>query len=257
MSELPPPTEPRGSRDPFAVLGVPRGASVEELRAAYRTRARRLHPDRHVRDDGTVPAAVHQAFCDLTAAYDRAVNTAVDTAASTAAGTTPAPPVVPPAPPARPGRRTAGVVPGQRLPGGPGRAGRTGEARHADPLLALLTTPQRSRAAWSAEALEAWALTLVPAARSHLADARRHAVLAGAADLRRLTAATAHALLTLTVSRSLKGAGGRRLDALDRHLAAAYDALEHELPPAVVDRLPARRTSVSRGYRGWGAILAR
>jgi hypothetical protein len=129
--------------------------------------------------------------------------------------------------------------------------------RDADPLLALLTTPQRSRVQWSAEALEVWALTLVPAARRHLADARRHAVLAGAADLRRLTAATAHALLTLTASGSLKGATGRRLDALDQHLAAAYDALERELPPAVVDRLPARRTNVRRANRGWGAILAR
>jgi hypothetical protein len=110
---------------------------------------------------------------------------------------------------------------------------------------------------WSGEALEVWALTLVPAARSHLADARRQAVLAGAADLRRLTAATAHALLTLTVSRSLKGMGSRRVDALDEHLAAAYDALEHELPPAIVDRLPARRARASRANRGWGAILAR
>jgi hypothetical protein len=241
MSELPPSTEPRGSRDPFVVLGVPRGASVEELRAAYRTRARRLHPDRHVRDDGTVPASVHQAFCDLTAAYDRAVGTA-----GTAVPAEPTAPAAPAVPPAQPGRRTGAFVPGQRRPA---------PARDADPLLALLTTPQRSRLGWSAGALEVWALTLVPAARNHLADARRHAVLAGAADLRRLTAATAHALLTLTVSESLKGLGGRRLDALDEHLAAAYDALEHELPPAVVDRLPARRARVSRSHRGWGAIL--
>jgi DnaJ domain len=242
MSEPSASAEPRGSRDPFAVLGVPRGASVEELRTAYRARARRLHPDRHVRDDGTVPAAVNQAFCDLTAAYDRAVVTARPS------------PTVSPAPPTAvvPAQRRAGAaVPAQRP------AQRPAPAREADPLLALLTTPQRSRLGWSADALEVWALTLVPAARSHLADARRHAVLAGAADLRRLTAATAHTLLTLTVSKSLKGVGGRRLDALDEHLAAAYDVLEHELPPAVVDRLPARRTRVSRTSRRWGAILAR
>src|SRR5688500_12493360 len=220
-STPPPPTEPRGSRDPFAVLGVPRGASVAELRAAYRNRVRKLHPDRHLQDDGTVPVAVHQAFCDLTAAYDRAV-----VSARTAPTAAPAP-QAPPVPPAQPGRAPARLVPGQRTPtattyGPP--AART-QPRHVDPVLALLTTPQRSRTQWSGEALEVWALTLVPAARSHLADARRQAVLAGAADLRRLTAATAHALLTLTVSRSLKGVTARRLDALDAHLAAAYDAL--------------------------------
>jgi hypothetical protein len=249
MSKPEPPTAPRRSRDPFAVLGVPRGASVEELRTAYRSRVRRLHPDRHLQEDGTVPAAVHQAFCDLTAAYDRAVDTArTATAAPAAAGlvptqrtpASPTPPMTPTAPPTPRGRATARSHP-----------------RHADPVLALLTTPQRSRVEWSGAALEVWALTLVPAARSHLADARRHAVRAGAADLRRLTAATAHALLTLTVSRSLRGASGRRLDALDAHLAAAYDALEHELPPAIVDRLPPRRARVSRPSRGWGAILAR
>ena len=251
MSEPPPHlTEPRGSRDPFAVLGVPRGASVEELRTAYRTRARRLHPDRHVRDDGTVPASVHEAFCDLTAAYDRVLSSPSDPASSgrESARARPRPDAVVPAQ-----RRAADIPPRPaakpNVPAAP--------ARHADPLLALLTTPQRSRSGWTAEALEVWALTVVPAARPHLADARRHAVLAGASDLRRLTAATAHALLTLTVARSLKGLGGRRLDALDQHLAAAYDALEHELPPAVVDRLPARRTRVSRGNRGWSAILAR
>jgi hypothetical protein len=230
-----PPTEPRGSRDPFAVLGVPRGASVEELRAAYRSRVRRLHPDRHLQDDGTVPVAVHQAFCDLTAAYDRAV----------AAARTP--------------RAAPGLVPGQRTPTATTqvRGDARTQPRHVDPVLALLTTPQRSRVQWSGEALEVWALTLVPAARSHLAEARRHAVLAGAADLRRLTAATAHALLTLTVARSLKAVAGRRLDALDAHLAAAYDALELDLSPAIVDRLPARRARVTRGNRGWGAILAR
>ncbi|HET6561013.1 MAG TPA: DnaJ domain-containing protein [Marmoricola sp.] len=232
------------ARDPFAVLGVPRGATVEELRAAYRSRARRLHPDRHVQGDGTVPAAVHEAFCDLTAAYDRAVVTARRRA--------PAPPT--PAPPQRP---PVGVVPGQRLPAATGPKPHRAGPRHSDPLLALLTTPQRSRGQWSPEALEVWALTLVPAARPHLADARRHAVLAGAADLRRLTAATAHALLTLTLSRSLRGATGRRLDALDQHLAAAYDALERELPPAIVERLPARRAKAVRARRGWGAILAR
>jgi curved DNA-binding protein CbpA len=34
-----------GGRDPYEVLGVPRGASVRQIRAAYVQRARRSHPD--------------------------------------------------------------------------------------------------------------------------------------------------------------------------------------------------------------------
>ncbi len=239
---------PLSTRDPFAVLGVPRGATVEEVRAAYRDRARRLHPDRHVQRDGSVPTEVHEAFCDLTAARDRAV-----VAARLRSAPAWAAPAAPSAPPPRP----AAVVPGQRLPTTAPPASPQKEPSRPDPLLTLLTVPQRTRRHWSAEALEVWALTLVPTARHHLADARRHAVLAGAADVRRLTAATAHALLTLTLSRSIKGVTGRRLDALDAHLAAAYDALERELPPSVVERLPARRVRAVRASRGWSAILAR
>ena len=34
-----------GSRDPYEVLGVPRDASMRQIRAAYVARARRAHPD--------------------------------------------------------------------------------------------------------------------------------------------------------------------------------------------------------------------
>lgn len=34
-----------GSRDPYEVLGVPRHASTQQIRAAYVARARRAHPD--------------------------------------------------------------------------------------------------------------------------------------------------------------------------------------------------------------------
>ena len=33
------------AKDPYAVLGVEPGSSLEEIRAAYRLRARREHPD--------------------------------------------------------------------------------------------------------------------------------------------------------------------------------------------------------------------
>ena len=33
------------AKDPYAVLGVEPGSSVEEIRAAYRQRARSEHPD--------------------------------------------------------------------------------------------------------------------------------------------------------------------------------------------------------------------
>ncbi len=40
------PTDPQGS-DPFAVLGVSRLATLEEVTAAYRAKAQAYHPDRH------------------------------------------------------------------------------------------------------------------------------------------------------------------------------------------------------------------
>jgi len=50
-----PATEPRGETpsDPHTVLGVPRSASQEEIRAAYRARMREYHPDRvaHLGED--------------------------------------------------------------------------------------------------------------------------------------------------------------------------------------------------------------
>jgi hypothetical protein len=50
----------RGSRDPYAVLGVERGASPAELRRAWRRAARRHHPDRG--GDETAMQAVNDAW---------------------------------------------------------------------------------------------------------------------------------------------------------------------------------------------------
>lgn len=48
-------------RDPWMVLGVPRGASPADIRAAWRSRARSCHPDRD--PNGT------EAFIELQTAY--------------------------------------------------------------------------------------------------------------------------------------------------------------------------------------------
>jgi len=52
-------------KDPYEILGVARNASREQIRKAYRQKARELHPDRHPDD----PEADNR-FKDVTAAHD-------------------------------------------------------------------------------------------------------------------------------------------------------------------------------------------
>ena len=52
-------------RDPYEVLGVPRTASQDEVKKAYRRLAKRLHPDANKND---AKAAVK--FAEITAAYE-------------------------------------------------------------------------------------------------------------------------------------------------------------------------------------------
>ena len=52
-------------RDPYTVLGVAKGASDSEIKAAYRKLAKKLHPDLNPGDK-----AVEQKFKEITAAYD-------------------------------------------------------------------------------------------------------------------------------------------------------------------------------------------
>src|SRR5918911_5411379 len=51
--------------DPYAVLGVDRKASADEIKKAYRKLARRHHPDRNQGDE-----AAEERFKEIQAAYD-------------------------------------------------------------------------------------------------------------------------------------------------------------------------------------------
>src|SRR4051794_18601678 len=211
----------------FSVLGVSREATAQEIRSAYRARALLLHPDRHVRPDGTIPQEAHDAFCELTVA----LRVALATRARVPAGArTPAqrPPAPAPAP------RGPAAPPPQRRP-----------LREADPMVAFLTLPQRCHQDWPAEALATWAFNLGPAARRHLPAAVRHAADAGARGPRARVAAVDHALLTLT----LRGRRGPLPGLTEGRIATAYAFLEASLPRPVVVALPPRVTSLDRTRR--------
>lgn len=55
--------------DPYQVLGVPRGASDEEIKKAYRRLSRRYHPDANVNNPNAAQA--EERFKQVQAAYDQ------------------------------------------------------------------------------------------------------------------------------------------------------------------------------------------
>ncbi len=57
------------ARDPYEVLGVPHGASEDEIKNAYRKLAKKYHPDLNPGD-----AAAAQKMNEINAAYDRIKN---------------------------------------------------------------------------------------------------------------------------------------------------------------------------------------
>src|SRR6266478_8644345 len=52
-------------RDPYDVLGVPKGASAADIKSAFRRQAKKLHPDANKHD----PKAASR-FAELNAAYE-------------------------------------------------------------------------------------------------------------------------------------------------------------------------------------------
>jgi CheY-like chemotaxis protein len=56
--------------DAFGVLGVERGASDEEIRAAYAALAKRTHPDRFVTESQAVHRLAEEVFGQVSAAYE-------------------------------------------------------------------------------------------------------------------------------------------------------------------------------------------
>ena len=219
----------------YTVLGVAPGATVAEIKTASRERARQIHPDRFA-DDPRRAQAAHRAFVELSEAFRAAL--------AASAATVPGLPERRPAPSVPAQRRT---VPTQRSAPAPTPAAPRPTAprrptvvpRESDPMLTLLTVPQRCARPWSAAALELWALTVVPEARRHLSEAKRLARASGVRSERHLSTATAHAVLTLTMN----NLNGPRVIGVVGHLDLAYDAFEIVLPREVVDRLPARITA--------------
>ena len=214
----------------YSVLGVTETATRAEIRAAYRAQARKLHPDLHRGPDGTVPAQANAAWLELTEALNAAL------AAAAAVPALPAGLL----PRQRQAAATSAVQPMaqrtvQRTP--PSTAVRFQPPARpvpVDPMLMLLTLPRDCRDAWSTEELETWALTLVPAARKHLAEARRLVAGLRITNERHRTAATTHVLLTLTLALQ----SGRRIRAVAHRVPSAYAALERQLPAVLLDQLP-------------------
>jgi len=61
----------RSLNDPYSVLGIKRGASVEEIREAYRIAAAKYHPDKVSHLGEEFQELAHQRFVAIQQAYER------------------------------------------------------------------------------------------------------------------------------------------------------------------------------------------
>ncbi|MCW5891060.1 MAG: J domain-containing protein [bacterium] len=64
------PAPPPGAWDPWAVLGVPRGASRDEITRAHREQMKRYHPDRVADLGPELQQLAHEKTVALQRAYD-------------------------------------------------------------------------------------------------------------------------------------------------------------------------------------------
>lgn len=63
------PRPPQG-RDPYAVLGIARGASTEEISRAYREQMKLYHPDRVAEMGPEIRRVAHEQTLAIQRAYD-------------------------------------------------------------------------------------------------------------------------------------------------------------------------------------------
>lgn len=64
---------PRAAWDPYAILGVPRGASPDEITRVYREQMKRYHPDRVADLGPELQEVAHQKVLDIRRAYEELV----------------------------------------------------------------------------------------------------------------------------------------------------------------------------------------
>ncbi|MFQ5802149.1 MAG: DnaJ domain-containing protein [Candidatus Methylomirabilales bacterium] len=70
------PEAPAGSTDPYALLGVDRGASPDEVRTAYRRLVAQYHPDKVSHLGREFQDMAHQKLIDIKQAYETLIGRA-------------------------------------------------------------------------------------------------------------------------------------------------------------------------------------
>ncbi len=63
-------------RDPYEVLGVPRGASADQVKSAYRALAKKYHPDNYT--DSPLQDVANEKMQEINEAYDSIMNGSAD-----------------------------------------------------------------------------------------------------------------------------------------------------------------------------------